>query len=51
MQKNKILTIQLQEDSLKPNIKIEWETVRDIPKEEESFEIVWKKYNNGQIFD
>jgi len=49
--KDKVQTIQLEETSLKSNIKVEWVNVRKIPKSDESFEVVWKKFNDGDIFN
>ena len=49
--KDKIQTIQLQDTPLKSNIKVEWVDVRKIPENDESFELVWKKFNNREIFN
>ncbi len=49
--KDKVQTIQLQDTPLKSKIKVEWVSVRNIPESEESFEVVWKKFNDGKIFD
>jgi len=49
--KDKVQTIQLQDTPLKRNIKVEWVNVRKIPESDESFEVVWKKYKDGKVFN
>ncbi len=44
---DKVQTIQFVND----NIKIDWESVREIPKEETWFESIWKEFQNGAIFN